>query len=87
MSWVSGLAIYFIIWWVVLFAVLPWGLNRPEESDPTSPAAMSGAPETPRLLAKVIATTVISGVIFAIVAWIYRSGSIGLDDIPFLPRY
>ena len=29
MSLVTGLAIYFIIWWVTLFAVLPWGVPQP----------------------------------------------------------
>ena len=27
MNVATGIAIYFIIWWVVLFAVLPWGVR------------------------------------------------------------
>ena len=33
MSWTTAIAIYFMIWWVVLFAVLPWGVRTQEESD------------------------------------------------------
>jgi len=32
------IAIYFIIWWVVLFAVLPWGVRSQEESGEVTPA-------------------------------------------------
>ena len=31
MSLATAIAIYFIIWWVVLFAVLPWGVRSQEE--------------------------------------------------------
>src|SRR6266536_2082582 len=32
MSVTTGLAIYFIVWWMVLFAVLPWGVRSQLES-------------------------------------------------------
>ena len=34
MSWVTGLAVYFIVWWVVLFTVLPWGVHPPATPEP-----------------------------------------------------
>ena len=30
MGWISGIFVYFLIWWVVLFAVLPWGVQVPD---------------------------------------------------------
>ena len=27
----TGVAIFFLIWWIVLFAVLPWGVHRQDE--------------------------------------------------------
>src|SRR3712207_9202750 len=30
MHWATGLAVYFTIWWTVLFAVLPFGVRRDE---------------------------------------------------------
>src|SRR5438552_738147 len=32
MSLTTSLAIYFIVWWVVLFLVLPWGIRSQAES-------------------------------------------------------
>ena len=41
MSVVSGLAIYFVIWWITLFMVLPFGVRRDEQieigNDPGAP--------------------------------------------------
>jgi len=49
------IAIYFIIWWVVLFAVLPWGVHSQEESGDVAPGTDPGAPavQTVRLVRQV----------------------------------
>ena len=31
MSWATGLMVYLVIWWTVLFAVLPLGVKRVEK--------------------------------------------------------
>lgn len=87
MSLVSGLAVYFIIWWVVLFAVLPWGIQSQHEAGMTEDVADAGAPVLPRIGLKALITTVISGVIFAAL-WIcleYRL--VTLDSFWFLPDF
>ena len=61
----TSVAIYFIIWWVVLFAVLPWGIRSQVESGEVVPGSDPGAPALPKLWSKVIWTTVVSAVIFA----------------------
>jgi predicted secreted protein len=61
MSWGWGLFVYGLIWWTVLFAVLPWGVRVPEEAEP---GHAPSAPENPRLLLKVAVTTAISFVIW-----------------------
>ena len=56
----SGLtlgAIFFIIWWVVIFAVLHFGIRR---QDQIAEGHDPGAPANPRLLAKAIWTSVIA---------------------------
>ena len=75
MSVWSGVAIYFIIWWVVLFAVLPWGVQSAHEAGETVESGNEpGAPINPRLVLKAIVTTLISAVIFAIVHTVIASG-------------
>lgn len=79
----SMLAIYFIVWWMVLFAVLPFGVRSQEEAgDDIEPGSMPGAPSRPMLLRKAIATTLISAVIFAGVYWLLVYSGLTLDDIP-----
>lgn len=73
MSLISGFAIYFVIWWLVLFTTLPFGVKRQENVEPGHDP---GAPENPMFGRKLIATTLISGVIFAIVYWLLTSGMI-----------
>ncbi len=65
MTWPLGLAIYFTMWWVVLFAVLPFGVRSQHESGDYAQGTDPGAPVAPRLLIKAAVTTVISAVIFA----------------------
>lgn len=62
MGWFTGSVVYLLIWWTVLFAVLPIGA-RPA-SDPDPHAGWSGAPEHPRMLMKVVLTTLIAAVIW-----------------------
>jgi len=88
MSLVFALAIYFIIWWIVLFAMLPIGVRTSEEAgENTSPGTAESAPHVPNLLPKMLATTMVSGVIFAALYAIIVHRVITLDDIPFFPRY
>jgi predicted secreted protein len=61
-----AVATYFTLWWVVLFAVLPFGVRSPAEAGVDSPAGSdAGAPLAPRLALKALATTLISAVLFA----------------------
>ena len=82
MSWISIFAIYFILWWVVLFAMLPFGLKTQDETGEVAPGTEPSAPQGAHMLGAVIRTTVVSGIIFAAfyVAVVYYGFS--FDDIP-----
>ena len=71
MSWLAGIFVYFLIWWVVLFAVLPWGVRMPDNPEP---GHATSAPVNPNLWRKAGATTVISFLIWLVVYWIAASG-------------
>ena len=64
MDWISGIAVYLLIWWIVLFTVLPWS-SKPPENPGLGHAA--GAPKAPNLKVKFLATTVIAGLIWGAV--------------------
>lgn len=77
-----GLAIYFILWWTVLFAVLPWGVRSQKEAGLEAAGTDPGAPVVPRLVFKVVATTIVSTVLFFAGYAIWRAGWISLDSLP-----
>lgn len=60
-----GIAIYFTMWWIVLFAILPWGVRSQHESGEVVAGTDPGAPVAPRLLIKAAATTIVSAILFA----------------------
>ena len=70
MNFVSGIAIYFVIWWTVLFTVLPFGVrNAAEAGEAVQQGNEAGAPLVHGMLRKFVITTVISAVVFAAVYW------------------
>ena len=81
MSLATAIAIYFIIWWVVLFTVLPWGVRSQEEGGDVVSGSVPGAPVIPRLWWKLVWTTVVSGVVFAVCAVVYIYRLVTLDDL------
>ena len=81
MSLATSIAIYFIIWWTVLFAVLPWGVRSQQESGAVAPGTDPGAPAIPRLRRKLLWTTIVAALVFAVwyVVYVYRL--IRIDDL------
>ena len=75
----TALAIYFLVWWLVLFAVLPWGVRNQEESGDVSPGTDPGAPAVHTVWIKLVWTTVVATVVFGILAAVYKLGLIPYD--------
>jgi predicted secreted protein len=63
MSIVSVIAIYFVVWWIVLFAVLPFGIRTQAEEGDIVLGSAHSAPMRPLLLRKALATTIVSAII------------------------
>lgn len=82
MSWVSAFALYFIVWWVVLFAVLPFGLRTQEESDDVTLGTVPSAPGRPHMLKVVIRTTIVSLIICGAFYGVTRGLGYSIDDLP-----
>jgi predicted secreted protein len=78
----TAIAVYFLIWWLTLFAVLPWGVSAQGEEG--APGTDPGAPRLPHLMAKLIWTTIIATAIFAVIAYLYVNRLVTLDDLAAL---
>ena len=81
MSIVTALAIYFIVWWLVLFAVLPFGVRSQQERGEVTPGSDPGAPAVPRLARKLVWTTIVAGIVFALGYVVYAYRLVALDDL------
>ena len=62
-----SIAVYFICWWVVLFTILPIGMRTQQEEGEVTRGTPESAPAQPRIVTKMLITTGVSAVIFAIV--------------------
>jgi predicted secreted protein len=62
---VTGIAVFFVIWWLCLFVVLPFGIRSQHEAGEITHGTEPGAPEHPALLWRVTVTTLLAAVIFA----------------------
>lgn len=75
--------IYFLIWWVVFFAMLPLGVRSQHEAETEfEPGTDPGAPHRPLLWWKLAATTVVAAVLLAIFYALLNAGWLSLDRLP-----
>lgn len=66
----SFIAIYFVIWWLAFVAVLPIGTRSHHETGtPVLEGNDPGAPVNPRLLQKVLITTVLAALVTGLMFW------------------
>lgn len=85
MGWFNGLVLYALIWWIVLFAVLPFGTKPVSEADEQT--GWRGAPAQPRMMRKVLITSLVSAVLwgacYGLIAsdWLsFRHGWLAMPD-------
>jgi predicted secreted protein len=81
MSKTTAFAVFFLIWWVVLFAVLPWGVQSQHEGGDIAPGTDPGAPVLPHLGRKLLWTTLVASVLFVACYVVYVHRLVTLDDL------
>jgi predicted secreted protein len=79
--WYTVVAIYFIVWWLVFFTVLPWGIRSQEEHFDVVRGTDPGASTVHGLKTKLLWTTVVSAVVFAIFYWAFVTKAVAFDDL------
>ena len=60
----GGVALYFVIWWTLLFAILPIRNQAETRPEHIVPGQDPGAPARPRLREKAIWTSLLTGFVF-----------------------
>lgn len=82
MTWVSVFAVYFILWWIVLFATLPFSLRTQDDEKDVTLGTVSSAPGRPHVLRAMVRTTIVSALIMAAYYGVTRGLGFGFEDIP-----
>ncbi|MDQ0393796.1 DUF1467 family protein [Labrys monachus] len=67
MSPLLSVALFFVIWWMTLFAILPLGVKSQFEAGEVVPGSEGAAPQRPMLLRKAALTTLVAAILFACV--------------------
>ena len=69
-EFLKGFLIYVIIWWIVLFAILPFGIKKP---DNVEKGHADGAPQNPLIFKKFIITSLTAFILWLIVFYIIKN--------------
>jgi predicted secreted protein len=83
MDILQSIAVYFFIWWITLFVVLPFGVRTQQEEGSVVPGTPESAPARPRLLRIALINTALATAVFIAVYVIIQYKLITADTIPF----
>lgn len=81
MSIVSGIVLYAVVWFLVLFIVLPIRLVTQGDRGEIVPGTQAGAPADAQMKRKALVTTLVATVIWAVLAAIIISGVFRLSEM------
>jgi predicted secreted protein len=70
-----------VMWWIVLFLTLPFGVRSQHEDGEGAPGTDPGAPIATQMGRKLIWTTVISAVLFAAAVFAYNAGYLNVERL------
>ena len=77
----TGFAIYFVLWWIVLFVTLPFGIRSQHEDGGGAAGTDPGAPIASQMGRKLIWTTAISAIIFASAMLAFNAGYLNIERL------
>lgn len=81
MNLTGGIVLYAVLWFLVLFVLLPIGQKSQAEMGEVTPGTPAGAPHEPKLKKKMLWATIIAGLIWGVIAYIILGGVITRADV------
>ncbi|MFQ3361023.1 MAG: DUF1467 family protein [Alphaproteobacteria bacterium] len=84
MSLVTYFGIYFLVWWIVFYLTLPFKISTIQEEGVNLAGQSPSAPVKPRLLTKIIITSIVSFIIVFLVNFFIRLFDLNIYDILFI---
>ena len=86
MSLLAAALLFFIIWFMCLFVILPLRLKSQHETGEISPGTPASAPSDPKLKQKMKWVTLLAIVVWGIIVAIIMSHIITVQDLDFFHR-
>ena len=81
MTWISGIVVYVVLWWLVFFMSLPIGVRSPHEvGEVAEPGHEAGAPVRTHLPVKLLAATIISAALWGVAYWMITAEIISIRN-------
>lgn len=82
----SALVLFAVIWFLVLFVVLPLRLTTQGDAGEVTPGTQAGAPAELNLKRKFKIVTAVSAVLWVIIAGVIFSGAVSVRDLDIFNR-
>jgi predicted secreted protein len=82
MSWFTAVAIYFVVWWIVLFAILPLGFRAQVDDNAVEFGTTASAPSRPHFGKAAWRTTWVSAILFGVFYWAVAINGFSFSDLP-----
>lgn len=82
MSISGSIVAFVVIWWMVLFTVLPFGVRTQKDEGEVTPGTADSAPVRPMLVRKAVITTAITAVFWAGLWAVIEYELFALEDFP-----
>lgn len=79
MGWFLGFVVYALVWWTLLFCVLPVGVRPDAQGDPEK-GGWRGTPTQLHLGRKLLGTTLLSAVVWVCIYALVESNWISFRD-------
>lgn len=87
MTWISLAAMYFVFWWLTLFAILPFGVKTQDEAHDVTPGTEASAPRGPHMLRAMLWTTLVTALLIGAFYAVTKGLGYSFDDFPqFIPE-
>lgn len=86
MAITSGLVLFAVIWFMTFLIVLPIRVETQGDKGEIVPGTHAGAPENHYLKQKAVITTLVSCLLWAVIAGIILSGVISVSDFDWFDR-
>ena len=83
MTITGAIVLYAVLWFLVLYVALPQGVRSQSEAGEVAPGTPASAPENPMLRRKIIWTTIVTTVLWAVAVGVIMSGWIHISDLDF----